>query len=99
VIENMSGFVCPTCKECSLIFSSGGGEQLAKQCNVPFVGTLPIDPLLAQCGDAGQSFVQRCAQSESLRPLQDWVRQRIQHDDSSQSAANASSSTSSSTAM
>ncbi|KAK9458691.1 Cfd1p [Lipomyces oligophaga] len=44
VIENMSGFVCPHCAECSNIFSSGGGEKLAQQFNIPFFGAVPIDP-------------------------------------------------------
>ncbi|KAK9469546.1 P-loop containing nucleoside triphosphate hydrolase protein [Lipomyces arxii] len=44
VVENMSGFLCPHCSECSHIFSSGGGEQLAAQFGLPFLGAVPIDP-------------------------------------------------------
>ncbi|OLL26342.1 Cytosolic Fe-S cluster assembly factor CFD1 [Neolecta irregularis DAH-3] len=44
VIENMSGFICPHCSECTNIFSTGGGEILAVENNVPFLGRLPIDP-------------------------------------------------------
>ncbi|KAK9316820.1 P-loop containing nucleoside triphosphate hydrolase protein [Lipomyces starkeyi] len=44
VVENMSGFLCPHCAECSHIFSKGGGEELAKQYDVPFLGAVPIDP-------------------------------------------------------
>ncbi|XP_044253765.1 cytosolic Fe-S cluster assembly factor NUBP2 homolog [Tribolium madens] len=44
IIENMSGFVCPSCAECTNIFSKGGGEALAKLAQVPFLGVLPIDP-------------------------------------------------------
>lgn len=39
VVENMSGFVCPHCTECSLLFSQGGGEKLAEIAKVPFLGT------------------------------------------------------------
>ncbi|KAI8908970.1 P-loop containing nucleoside triphosphate hydrolase protein [Gorgonomyces haynaldii] len=46
LIENMSGFVCPHCKECTNIFSTGGGEQLAQNCAIPFLGRVPIDPQL-----------------------------------------------------
>ena len=42
VIENMSGYICPHCSECSNIFSSGGGEQLAKSHELEFLGKLPI---------------------------------------------------------
>ncbi|ELU03836.1 hypothetical protein CAPTEDRAFT_202480, partial [Capitella teleta] len=38
IIENMSGFVCPNCTECTNIFSSGGGKALSEQCKVPFLG-------------------------------------------------------------
>ncbi|CCH57903.1 hypothetical protein TBLA_0A01030 [Henningerozyma blattae CBS 6284] len=44
VVENMSGFICPYCAECTNIFSSGGGEKLAKQFDVPYLGNIPIDP-------------------------------------------------------
>ncbi|KAK4114731.1 P-loop containing nucleoside triphosphate hydrolase protein [Canariomyces notabilis] len=44
VIENMSGFVCPNCSECTNIFMSGGGEVMAKDFNVRFLGRIPIDP-------------------------------------------------------
>ncbi|PSN58305.1 Cytosolic Fe-S cluster assembly factor NUBP2 [Blattella germanica] len=44
IIENMSGFVCPSCSTCSNIFSKGGGESLASLAGVPFLGSVPIDP-------------------------------------------------------
>ncbi|KAJ1841412.1 cytosolic Fe-S cluster assembly factor cfd1 [Coemansia sp. RSA 2708] len=46
LIENMSGFVCPHCAECTNVFSTGGGEGLAKHCDIPFLGRAPIDPNL-----------------------------------------------------
>ncbi len=48
LIENMSGFICPNCSSCSNIFSKGGGEALAKEMNVPFLGAIPIDPNLTR---------------------------------------------------
>ncbi|CAI7095266.1 BEM_collapsed_G0028420.mRNA.1.CDS.1 [Saccharomyces cerevisiae] len=44
IIENMSGFVCPHCAECTNIFSSGGGKRLSEQFSVPYLGNVPIDP-------------------------------------------------------
>lgn len=44
IVENMSGFVCPYCAECTNIFSKGGGESLAKELNLKFLGSIPIDP-------------------------------------------------------
>jgi ATP-binding protein involved in chromosome partitioning len=42
LIENMSHFVCPTCHTESDIFGKGGGEHLAEEMNVPFLGRIPI---------------------------------------------------------
>ncbi|QLL33985.1 hypothetical protein HG536_0F03100 [Torulaspora globosa] len=44
IVENMSGFICPHCAECTNIFSSGGGKRLADQFSVPYLGNIPIDP-------------------------------------------------------
>lgn len=43
VVENMSGFVCPHCSECTDIFGSGGGRSMAEEFKVPFLGSVPID--------------------------------------------------------
>lgn len=43
VIENMSGYMCPCCGEISNIFSKGGGQIMADEANVPFLGSVPID--------------------------------------------------------
>ncbi|KIX09772.1 uncharacterized protein Z518_00853 [Rhinocladiella mackenziei CBS 650.93] len=43
VIENMAGYMCPCCGEISNIFSKGGGEIMAREANVPFLGSVPID--------------------------------------------------------
>ncbi|KAJ5665260.1 Cytosolic Fe-S cluster assembly factor cfd1 [Penicillium maclennaniae] len=43
VIENMSGYACPCCGEVSNLFSSGGGEVMAQQLGIPFMGKVPVD--------------------------------------------------------
>lgn len=43
VVENMSGYVCPHCSECTDIFGSGGGRTMAEEFKVPFLGTVPMD--------------------------------------------------------
>lgn len=48
VIENMSGFVCPYCAECTNIFSKGGGEKLCQELHLPFLASIPIDPTLVE---------------------------------------------------
>ena len=54
IIENMSGFVCPHCHEVVNVFKSGGGERLAQDMNIPFLGRIPLDPELAAAGDEGR---------------------------------------------
>jgi len=55
LIENMSGFVCPSCSECSNIFSSGGGESLANLSGIPFLGCVPFDPVLTKRLESGET--------------------------------------------
>lgn len=44
VVENMAGFVCPSCAECTNVFSKGGGEAMSREFGVRFLGSVPIDP-------------------------------------------------------
>lgn len=43
VVENMAGFVCPCCGEVTNVFSKGGGQVMAKEWGVEFLGSVPID--------------------------------------------------------
>lgn len=52
LIENMSGFVCPCCGEVTNVFSTGGGEEMAKREGLPFLGALPVDTQLVELLDA-----------------------------------------------
>ncbi|KAJ3416992.1 Nucleotide-binding protein 2 [Chytridiales sp. JEL 0842] len=64
IVENMSGYVCPNCSECTNIFSKGGGEALAKEYNVPFLGCIPIDPSLVTLIESTEGgFVKSFTQS------------------------------------
>lgn len=57
VIENMSGFTCPHCGKETAIFSTGGGKKMAEDLEVPFLGTIPIDPEFVSNSDTGKAFV------------------------------------------
>ena len=57
LIENMSHFVCPGCGHESDIFGKGGGEQLATQLDVPFLGRVPLYEPIRAGGDAGVPIV------------------------------------------
>jgi ATP-binding protein involved in chromosome partitioning len=57
VVENMSGLACPHCGEAIEVFGSGGGEKLAADMELPFLGRVPLDPAVASAGDAGAPTV------------------------------------------
>jgi len=53
----MSYFICGHCGERSEIFSCGGGERAAEKFGVPFLGRIPIDPMIREGGDQGMPIV------------------------------------------
>ncbi len=53
IVENMSYFVCPNCSHEADIFGHGGGEQMAADLKVPFVGRIPIYQPIREGSDAG----------------------------------------------
>ena len=57
VVENMSGFICPKCGEIADIFKKGGGEKMAADMSVPFLGRVPIDSAVVESGDTGRPCV------------------------------------------
>jgi ATP-binding protein involved in chromosome partitioning len=57
VVENMSGFICPHCGKKTEIFGSGGGEKMANEAGVKFLGSIPIDPTVGVDSDNGTPFV------------------------------------------
>jgi ATP-binding protein involved in chromosome partitioning len=58
IVENMSYFVGEDGKRYE-IFRSGGGKKLSAEAGVPFLGDVPIDPRVAECGDAGDPIVHK----------------------------------------
>lgn len=67
VLENMSGFVCPYCGKRVDIFNRGGGQAMAEDMRVPFLGTIPIDPNIVQSGDAGTPYVRIFPDSDAAK--------------------------------
>jgi ATP-binding protein involved in chromosome partitioning len=53
IVENMSGFVCEHCHETTNIFKHGGGKKMAEDLLVPFLGEVPLEPIIAADGDYG----------------------------------------------
>src|SRR5450755_3463209 len=69
IVENMSYFVCPHCQHEIDIFSKGGGARSAQQFNVPFLGSIELDPDIRKGGDSGQPIVLEGDQSSHAKSL------------------------------
>lgn len=69
VIENMSGFTCPNCGFQIDLFKSGGGEKIAKELNVPFLGRIPLDVEVTQSSDEGKPLIMKNLNSKALKSL------------------------------
>ena len=71
IVENMSGLACPHCDEIVEVFGSGGGEALASEMKVPFLGRVPLDPAVAVAGDQGAPTVLSAPGSRAAAALED----------------------------
>ncbi|MFN3847277.1 MAG: P-loop NTPase [Paracoccaceae bacterium] len=63
IVENMSGFTCPSCGTVTHIFHQGGGEAIARELDVAFLGKVPLDPAVVDCGDTGLPLVKAAPDS------------------------------------
>lgn len=57
IVENMSVFVCPSCGHESHIFGHGGARATAEKLGVPFLGEIPLVPVIRETSDAGTPIV------------------------------------------
>src|SRR5439155_331250 len=58
IVENMSYFTGEDGKRYD-IFRHGGGRRLSGDAGVPFLGEIPIDPRVSECGDLGDPIVHK----------------------------------------
>lgn len=71
VVENMSGFVCPSCQDCTEVFfpSSGGAKKMCEEMQVPFLGKIPLDSRLSKAGEMGTSVFEEAKDSPAVKAL------------------------------
>ena len=74
IVENMSGFVCPKCGNETHIFNVGGGQKIAEEMKVPFLGSIPLDSKISESADIGKPFVIETPDSTSARAFTDIVK-------------------------
>ncbi|MEW5870812.1 MAG: Mrp/NBP35 family ATP-binding protein [Chloroflexota bacterium] len=68
VVENMSYLELPDGQRMD-IFGSGGGQRLADQAGVPFIGAIPMDPSVREGGDSGKPVLLSHPESSVARAL------------------------------
>ncbi|MCS7066032.1 MAG: Mrp/NBP35 family ATP-binding protein [Fimbriimonadales bacterium] len=72
VIENMGEFVCPHCGERTLIFPGPGAQRFAERLGAPFLGSIPLDPVVSLSSDAGKPAILAApdsAQAQAFRQI------------------------------
>lgn len=77
VVENMSGFICPHCNEKTDIFKAGGGFKMAKDMEIPFLGSVPLDINVVNSGDEGKPYIHAYAKSESAKKLRQIIEEIV----------------------
>lgn len=71
VVENMSYFLCPHCNERTDIFGHGGAREMAEELEIPFLGEIPLDPVIRAGGDVGQPVLVVDPESPLSRAFRD----------------------------
>jgi Mrp family chromosome partitioning ATPase len=72
LIENMSGFVCPECKEEIVLFGAGTGKKVADEFMIEFLGSIPMEPGIVRAGDTGKPFIhfnKETATAQSIKQI------------------------------
>lgn len=69
IVENMSYFENPETGKPIALFGSGGGERLAKECDLPLLGQVPIDPRIQEGGDTGRPIVAVEPESKAAKAI------------------------------
>jgi Mrp family chromosome partitioning ATPase len=73
LIENMSGFVCPSCSKESTIFKANINsiEKLSSDKSIPILGKIPLDPRIAKSCDDGSSCFELFPDSPAVMVMND----------------------------
>ena len=77
----MAGFVCPHCSAVVELFGSGGGQKLTEDCNVPFLGSVPIDIDARILSDKGKAIVLEkpdCEVTNSFKSIVNMIEDHYQ---------------------
>ncbi|NPV11540.1 MAG: iron-sulfur cluster carrier protein ApbC [Ignavibacteria bacterium] len=74
LVENMSYFIAPDTGKRYDIFGNGGGRKAAEEMGIPFLGEIPINPLIREGGDTGKPIVIADPDCEETRKIMEIAR-------------------------
>ena len=78
IIENMSGLICPHCHHNIDLFKKGGGERLAEEMRVTFLGRIPLEPEIVALSDEGKPFVHFRKDTETANTVEKIIEEMNQ---------------------
>jgi ATP-binding protein involved in chromosome partitioning len=71
VVENMANFACPNCGEITRVFAGATGEALAEELNIPFLGSIPLEPQVSEASARGLPSVVAYPESNQAEAFRD----------------------------
>jgi len=74
LVENMSYFIAPDTGKRYDIFGNGGGRKAAEEMGIPFLGEIPINPLIREGGDNGKPIVIADPDCEETKKIMEIAR-------------------------
>jgi len=83
IIENMSYFVCPKCSSVHHIFGHGGAKETAAKKGIPFLGEIPLDPLVRELSDLGKPIVvsePKSSQANIYRSIAKLIHEKLREE-------------------
>lgn len=79
LVENMSCYVCRCCQDTVFLFGKDKGKELAKMMEIPFLGSIPLDPLFSEAADAGIPIVDLFPDSITAKAFTDIAQTLATH--------------------
>ncbi|MBN1423957.1 P-loop NTPase [Candidatus Fermentibacteria bacterium] len=79
IVENMGSFACPHCGTITSILQEGAGQRIAKDMQIPFLGSIPIDPRVAELADSGIPIIEAhdSASASIMQHIVDEIGRRL----------------------
>ena len=87
VIENMSFHVCPDCGDRAELFGHGGGQRMAQEFNIAFLGEIPLVREIREHCDTGEPIVVAEPQHPQSRAFSDIAQRLLAQLDATRDAA------------